>query len=288
MGRSDLRNNRKDEGFLCERKTRRGKRYLRAARKMPDDFWYFFAYYANLRGLTPSALLVHDDGYRAVFEDSTAERSAFWCDFHAFLGRMGRDYFEIPTGEIFWEARKTDQTKLLPGSIEDALLDVWQSALEAGMEISDWDLAIGPDDWGKTLTFNRPEGISKKYPETVSITPKPPRELDHLGVDGAREHINDIIAVEREITEVVRVKRPKSHAPRPRRERRVKGRHAGRKKLVKAADEAYEEFVEEHNAARIAFRDGNRDVVFPYGTVFWRRVVGVTVAPAPPPALAAA
>ena len=70
-----------------------------------------------------------------------------------------------------------------------------------------------------------------------------------------------------------------SRTPRPRRARRNTGRHAGRADLVAAADEAYRQFTGEHYAARIDFRDGRRDAVFPAGTVFWREIVGVNVAP---------
>ena len=218
-----------------------------------------------------------------MFQDGNADRSDFWRDFHAFLARIGRSHFSIKKGELFWTYGRPDQTKLLTGSVEDALLDIWQAPLEAGIEVSDWPTVISAADWGQTLTFARPKGVSKKYPETVSIKPMPPKDLAVFGVEGAREYMENIIAEEREITTVVRIKNPKRNAPRPRRAPRVGGRHAGHKDLVEAADAAYDQFVEEHEAARLAFRDGHRNVVFPCGTVFWRRVVGVRVASADPP-----
>ena len=265
------------EPYASERNTVRGKKYLKMSAKEQKHFWYFFLLYCQETGQEPHALLVHEDGYRSMALDTTGKRHRFHQRLHSKIALRGRNRLGISSEENFWTKGRTDNTKLLEGAVDDALLDVFQPAIEAGREASECDIKITEDDWGNVLTAARPAGVSRRYPATVSITPMPPPELAHLSLEEARQHVKDAVAAERKRTRVARV--PKSRTPRPRRARRNTGRHAGRADLVAAADEAYRQFTGEHYAARIDFRDGRRDAVFPAGTVFWREIVGVNVAP---------
>ena len=156
---------------------------------------------------------------------------------------------------------------------------------------TDWTgFKILPSDWGKTLRFKRPLACGPDMPEFGEYTPLPPPGFRHLP-------LADVIAFfEAKIAEKEReyAKRYKGRfrgialcemtspyaTPHTKAEMRTRNPRftSADPKLVRAAQARLKEFYVEHRQALHAFRDGDRDVLFPAGTIQMARRAGACCA----------
>ena len=300
------RRNLPGECFIVRRFTIEDEHYLQPDAGSSAIVPYAIARYAQLYEQTVCLVVQWADGYIAVFVDNAGERSEFYRQCHGLLGRQLRKKFGLPAHHHLWENGRPEDRVLLDEAAEiAALLECCDAVLESRVDhIFDSPfLVFGPDQWGVEQTFTRPPGVDESLPETVTIVPMPPTQLQRRGVDEARRIVKRRIAQrakfhqdrryapkEKQQRRVVRredLEAPKSvmvNATRhtlqtlESRERKPWKRYAGADNLVARAEVEYEEFLKKYQKALRRLKDrGPRSAVFPPGTVFWRRVANASV-----------
>lgn len=155
-------------------------------------------------------------------------------------------------------------------------------AVAAGLvaKVETWSgFKILPRDWGKPMRFERPRECGPDMPEYVEFTPMPPPGFEGLPLEDVIAFFENMIAAkEREYASkrrfpVVGIKTcekrspywtPTTKAPMRRRKPRFTSCDP---KASKRARAHLKEFNEKYRAALEAFRGGNRNTVFPAGTI---------------------
>lgn len=180
------------------------------------------------------------------------------------------------------------------------LLYIWMNPVKANLveRLKDWPgFKITPDDWGRELDPYRPPWVDDGYPPQAKCTPMPPKKWDGR-LEEARRYYKGLIRTCEDFYRKRRKKqrkgvlgrkgalrqdpftRPKTPA---RYRRRRKPRFCGSSKLRKKAIAAYAVWLRNYEIARRKFRNGDRDILFPAGTVRLRRIAGVRCRGGPRP-----
>ena len=249
--------------YEWDRNTEEGMGYLA---NQTDALLFAHALNCVEHDQVPSILVVNDDGYRGIAHDLTGDRSNMWRDTNSDTARTGRAEYEISKKKNFWERGRVGETIILDEqTVIKRIVD-----LEERFGGDRGKLLLFIEHWGKEMTLSRPPQMSERYPESVTFVPKPPPELLHYGIEGARSLVEAAIALRKLEREAMGDYELEPEGPRP---------------LFDGADEDaveqayadYAEFCERHYRAYQQFKRGRRNVVFPAGTVFWRLRANVKV-----------
>ena len=227
--------------------------------------------------------------YHAAQLDKSGRRSEFMQRFHSNTARKRN--LQIRHRENLWAPGAPGDLAVL--EMEDIVRKVVYVCLQpvaAGCveKCSDWNgFKILPRDWGKPMTFHRPSDCGEDMPETVTFIPMPPPGFEHLPLEEVKAFFEDLI--EQEEKRYAKKRRfpvlgmayceaispfytPKSSAPM----RTLNPKFACRNKLkLIRALRRQRQFRQEHRDALVRLREGERDVVFPAGTLQMRRLAGV-------------
>jgi putative transposase len=221
--------------------------------------------------------------------DPDAKRPAFLQLFHSLVARAINAAFG--EWDALWSGQPYSAPRLLePDDVLRKLVYTLANTVAAGLVryCKDW---AGPTSWnmeyGVPIKITRPPGFfSKKMPEEVELVIHRPaglrpdlsdRELRALVRERAHDKEREIIGKMAEsggtFMGMARVlKQDRHHTPsRPDTRGGIRPTVAGRSKWARI--EALQQdalFLEAHEAARLAFAAGDRDVVFPHGTYLMR------------------
>ena len=214
--------------------------------------------------------------------DHDATRSAFMQQF--FSNATRKRNLELGRRENMWAVGAPGDMVVLDLEAivrEVVYVAVQPVAAHCVEKASEWTgFHILPSHWGKPMRFERPESCGDDMPEFVEFTPMPPPGFEHLPLEEVIAFFEDLIAKEEKRHARRRRGRPvlgiemceatspfytpKTEAPM----RALNPRFAGcNKRQVAAAIRRFQIWVREHRQALNRFRDGDRAVVFPAGTL---------------------
>jgi putative transposase len=279
----------RDETVMKQRRCLRREFRLRPDRLVVQIYLYTLAYAANKHNIVLHdfvALCNHD---HLIFTDPRAERPAFLQLFHSLAARAINAAFG--EWDALWSAQPYSAPHLLePDDVLRKVVYTLVNPVAAGLVryCKDW---AGPTSWnleyGVPIKIARPPGFfSEKMPDEVELVIHRPaglrpdlsdRELRALIRERARREEHELLG---KMTESGRtfigmarvLKQARHHTPSSREQRRgIRPTVAARSKWARI--EALQRnalFLEEHEAARVAFKAGNRDVLFPHGTYLMR------------------
>ena len=162
---------------------------------------YFYAIAVDRYDQTPHVFMTMCNHIHVIQTDDGGKRGLFMGFFHSqvatFINRMyGRD------GNV-WDPKDKpgDQWLADYDAIEEKILYTLMNPVRAGIisKVEDWNhFKITPDDWGKTLTFTKPEGLEgPNWPDTATLNPVAPPEFDHL--DDPTKHFNELVKASTEV-----------------------------------------------------------------------------------------
>ena len=252
-------------------------------------FGYLLAYCLNEYDMELYAFCVMPNHYHGELGDLEGRRKEFLQTFHKLLssvlnvlqGRVHQALFDNPG--------PSEVLALDPDAVLRNITYILLNPVRAGIERHSEDysgLLIGPDDWGKELTFQRPDYYFRdfnKFKASLSFTPKAPpgysprqaRELvDKMVKDGHAPIRREFDAVGRRFAGSKRVaRRSINSAPKtPPGAFKTRPRYSfTHKATFIAALAATSNFRSDYKDAMDAFKLGERDVVFPMGTDLYRR-----------------
>ena len=236
------------------------------------------------------------------FTDPHAAFSDFAHDLHMYIAKVRNT--SLGRWENLFDNSKPSQVRLEdPGAIRENTQYILTNPVKDGLvaRAKEWPGAWSPPHLldGGRITVKRPPLFFKDlefWPEKVVIElARPPGFKDMTTQEYRLMATEDVKAVEHKVqAEYAAPKkhflgrkailrqspydRPKSHEPRRKLNPRVKTRDKWRR--IERL-QSLKTFEDDHEQARLDFKDGNRDVLFPHGT-YWMRVhVGVRVRPPP-------
>jgi hypothetical protein len=163
--------------------------------------------------------------------------------------------------------------------------------------VRDWPgFKITPDDWGKTIKTKRPPMVPESYPDYTTFTPLPPARWDGKPLAEAQKFYNDHVEA---LEELYRRKRrlQGKRVLGPRRCKNVKPlnrpgttdyrkelpRYSGGVERVRRARKANGVWLERYERLSRKFAIGQRNLIFPCGTVQLVQIAGVRCRGAPLP-----
>lgn len=220
--------------------------------------------------------------------DTTGNRSDFMG--HAMAGIARARNRDLGRKGRFWETCPFGDTVLLDANaIERKLVYIWLNPVRAGLveRAEDWPgFAILPTDWGETMRFGKPERYyGWRSPDVVEITPEPPPIANHLTLEEARNHYQNLLRIAEDevasirrdqgldflgvekISDVAPLDRPKGQDD----SKKINPRFATTDpQLMNRAIENYQSFVDRYQRCRRRWLQ-NDPVTLPSGTVALRR-----------------
>lgn len=221
--------------------------------------------------------------------DRRGRRSEFMQQFHSSLARKRN--LQLGRREHFWASGPPGD--MVVSELEDIVrrvLYVCLQAVAAGCveRVGDWTgFQILPRHWGKPMRFRRPDSCGPEMPEFVEFTPMPPPGFEHLPLPKVVAYFEHRIRQEEKRYAKKRTRRvlgsaycealspfhtPTTDAPM----RTLNPTFTCKNKVkVVQALRRQRQFRQEHRAAMGRFRDGERGVVFPAGTLQMARRAGV-------------
>ena len=226
-----------------------------------------------------------------VLLDPACERSDFQCLFISLFARALNRKMGRSGAPIFGPPDTDGPTPILdPDALLEAMAEVLAAPADLDLVAShkSWPgLVLGPQSWGKTMSFERPEGFFRdSMPEQVDFVVSAPPGFEALGEQGLREQVRQRVnarelaaAMERKArgAQVVGLKALRKMArgatvktPPERHER--KDFRTRSKALAEAAVKRGRIFVALHaEARRRMLDDDDLPFRFPEGTYWWRR-----------------
>lgn len=281
-------------GQLAEitRRTTHRTFFWRPGADTRELFGYMFGKYANDYGQKPHAACLMSNHGHFMVTDQTGRRSDFMQQL--FSNSTRKRNLQIDRRENIWAPENPGDMVILDleKSIERFLYVVMQPVAAGCVErVEDWSgFQILPKHWGKPMKFKRPERCGPDMPQVVEFTPMPPPGFEHLPLKlvvaffealikreekrYAKKRRGPVIGIE--VCEAMSPYRtPKTKSPM--RTLNPKFCSSDWKLLVRALEHQHR-FRSEHRAARLSLRDGDRDVVFPAGTIQLVGLAGVSCA----------
>lgn len=289
--------------LLYTRRCHRREFRLTPCEAVTQCMGYLAAVLSQDHGVELSAIIVEPSHHHTIGRDNKALSPKFTQDFHSFATRALNTYFN--ERDSMWNCSQTSQVSLADGN---DILD--KIAYSMGNPVKDGLVERGADypglraHWPKVLVFKRPpfwfnpeaerEDGSQRWPDEVVLTLHRPDGYEHLSDD---ELLVELFIRCRQFEQDARAKhkgryigaealkaQPRDQSPTSDYEPlgSISPQIACKEKLRRITLLlARRLWRHQHDEARIAFKNGDRDVVFPYGTYKMRVVHDVKVAPAP-------
>jgi len=280
-------------GQLAELTRRTSQRtfFWRPGRDSRELFGYMFAKALNDNGQTAHVASLMSNHTHIILTDHTALRSKFMQS--CFSNSARKRNLDLNRRESIWVPRQPGDMVILDleKTIQRVLYTVMQPVAAGCVErVEEWTgFQILPRNWGKKMRFPRPRWCGPDMPEFVEFTPMPPPGFDHLPLEQVIAFFEHLIAKEEKRYAKKRRGRavlgieyceaispfytPKTSAPM----RTLNPRFCSSDpKLIMRALQRQRQFYGEHQRGRFRLRSGDRDVVFPAGTVKMVHLAGVS------------
>lgn len=290
MGASSLVDD-QDVGIVRDVVDRRD--FLAPSRDQAGMVLYYYGLETTRNGQRPVALMSTSDRLGVMLTDTCGERSSYTQACHNQIARARND--QIGRESTFWAAGGPQETVMLGVAQTVAYLaELYCRPVEDGLveRIEHWDGAkVVPDQWGTTVVVDRPavrDGSRTRLPARVEFTPMPPAILlEEYGLVGAIRVVNDAIASRQATLNATRLKRTGSSrvlgrrgcaALNPLGRRAAMPRRpnpppfAGTRAQIAVALAERELRHAFYRQCRELFAAGSHDVVFPAGTVMFRKL----------------
>lgn len=256
-------------------------------------FGYMFGRALNAKGQRAHVACLLSNHVHSLQTDRTGRRSGFMQQ--AFSNAARKRNLQLDRREKLWAPKEPGDMAVLDlEKVVERVLYVALQPVAAGLveRAGDWTgFRILPRDWGKPMRFPRPDRCGRGMPEVVEFTPMPPPGFDHLPLKQVIAFFEDLIAKEERRyarkrkgrpvlgIEICEAMNPFRTPKTPSAMRTLNPRFTSSdKSLVARAIRRLREFQRLHRQALNAFRDGQRDVVFPAGTQQMALRAGVTCA----------
>ncbi|TXD37147.1 hypothetical protein FRC98_10455 [Lujinxingia vulgaris] len=290
-----------DQLVFITRRTSERRFFLLPDAEVAELTSYALARAANRHGQTIHGVTVMSNHIHLVITDNTGERSNMARDSFASIARARNK--ALQRKGHFWEAGTYCDCVLLDQDASDRkLIYTLLNPVRAGLvdHLEEWPgFMIQPKDWGTTMRIPRPARfIGDDAPEFIELKPEPPPGYEEWPLAKTINHFEALIEearleilAEREAQnttlEFATKDRleidPYSSPNTPTPARSFIPRFATLDgELMSRAEAARRDFLEAYIFQRNRWKDGERDCVFPCGTIALRRNSGVTCAPAPP------
>jgi putative transposase len=246
------------------------------------------------------AVCVMSNHWHGVVTDPEARLPEFLCIFHKLLAKCQNAW--LGRWENFWSS---DKPSVIPLESDEDVIDKMAYAIANPVAAG---LVKSPDEWPGVISDRF--GVSRSVPmpdvyfddegdlpESVELRiVRPPilsgvldvdvlRRLRHAVADlvrNARAHYakqGQSFAGREAVLQMAVTSVPHTKAPR----RELNPRVAGKSKALRIrAIERMREFVSSYQAARGQWRNGDRNIVFPWGTYYLRVYAGVLCGPPAP------
>lgn len=140
---------------------------------------YALALYATRYNIHVHGFVAMSNHLHAVSTDPDAQMSSFLRCFFSLVSRLRNRQLERQ--DSLWSAQSPHEVVVLDeAAMRDTLLYTLLNPVKAHLveTAEEWEgLVLGPKDWGRTLTFERPECLNEArttLPETASLTVVPP------------------------------------------------------------------------------------------------------------------
>ena len=261
-------------------------------------FKYFLARAARLSGVLIHEFQVLSNHYHIVFSDPRGERSVFFRELNSLLARAVNA--EFGGWETMFAPGSYNAVVLVDGdTIEQKCLYTLCNAVKDGL-VSHPERWEGANSW--RMEYGKPEYISRPKSDfftdkgmrafEVLVLVRPEALYPELSDKEVRARLRER-ATERShaymkklrkkggsVMGMARVrKQPRKSSPHTRAPRRgIRPTVAGANKWARVeALQRNAEFLADHEAARLEFEKGNRDVRFPIGTYLMVKRYGVAV-----------
>lgn len=262
--------------------------FLRPDRNINRTFEWELAKASTTYGVPVHAVMVMMNHHHVVASDPDARRSDFMRDFASGVARSRNAYLD--RAGALWDNRPYGDTVLLDrDAVERKILYTLLNPVQAGLvrRAEQWPgFKILPRDWGRPRTVQKPTGGHyKQAPQTITYTPMPPAPF-------ADEPLDDVIAyfemrLREEEDRIAAKRRAIGRGFRhPRALRRVDPSSKPRTRapmggisprfattnldLMLRAKRLWQSFLRAYRGCRRAWRRGERDIVFPAGTLQYR------------------
>jgi len=253
-------------------------------------FGYMFGKALNDCGQLAHAACCMSNHAHILVTDQTGLRSKFMQQL--FSNSARKRNLQLNRRENIWapgepgDMAVLDIEKIIERVLYVALQPVAAGCVERAEEWTGFQIL--PRHWGKPVRFERPALCGPNMPEFVEFTPMPPPGFKHLPLEDVIAFFEDLIAREEKRYAKKRCRAvlgievceatspfytPKTAAPM----RTLNPRFCtSDPRLLVRALQRQRQFRGEHRAGLNSLRRGERNVVFPAGTVKMVRLAGVT------------
>jgi len=286
--------------FLSRRCTQR-QFLLKPSKRANQAFYYALAVAAEKTGVQVLWAIAMSNHQHAGIYDPLGNMVEFTREFHRLLAKHHNAMYG--RWENFW-ASETPTDVLLDDAedILEKLVYCLTNPCSANLveRARQWPGAISlPEHFGKTMVIERPETYFREdgpMPKTVELVFHKPPQFEHLTMEEYRELVarrlrereDELIAKRRAEGKKVLGRRNvlrQSHEDSPRsvEPRRVLRPRLAAKSLWRRLESIrrLKSFVKAYAEALAEWRNGNRNVEFPYGTYAMRVLHGARCVPAP-------
>ncbi len=275
------------------RRTSHRQMLLRPGEDTRELIGYMFGKALLDTGQEPIVFCAMSNHHHSIQLDPAGRRSAFMQLFNSNLARKRN--LQLGRRENLWSSSQPGDMVLLDvESVVRKIVYVAVQAVKANCveHAGEWTgFQILPRDWGKPMRFKRPEFCGPEMPEFVEFTPMPPPSFRHLPLPDVIAFFEDLIAKEekriasKRTSPVLGIEYCEAISPfsfpATDSEMRVlnpKFSCSDKVRLFRALNRQ-RRFTQRHRFARTRFRDGEKDVVFPAGTLQMRCQSGARCAP---------
>ena len=278
---------------MLTRRTEERRYYFRPGKDTRELFGYMFFKAAIDHEVEPICASLMSNHVHAMVLDHHANRSDWMQQTFSTVARKRN--LELNRRGSLWAAAEEpgDMPVLDLQEVVEQVLYVALQPVTAGLvaRATDWTgFKILPRDWGKPMRFKRPLACGPDMPEVVEYTPQPPPGFRDLPLAEVIAFFEAKIAEkEREYARkykgrfrgIALCETTHPYAtPTTKAEMRTRNPRftSTDPKLIRAAKARLKEFYVEHRQALAKFRSGNRDVIFPAGTIQMARLAGACCA----------
>ena len=274
---------------MIARRTAQRQFFWRPGRDTRELFGYMFVKACLDQGLEAIAASLMSNHIHAMLLDLCGRRSE-WMQ-QAFSNTARKRNLDLNRRENLWRPGEPGDMPILDmEKVVEQVLYVALQPVAAGLveKADEWTgFKILPSDWGKPMRFARPSWCGSGMPEFVELTPLPPPGFRHLPLPDVIAFFEAKIAEREAYYRRKRKGRPVAgialcearnpfstpDTPAPMRTRNPRFTTSD-PELRQRAIKRLQEFSKWHREALNDFRDGDREVEFPAGTIQMARRAG--------------